>query len=96
MKDFISREKVCDFIAEFINNPYSTQDECEMVEAMIDGIQHMPSVKPQEPKIGHWVEHEIKDTCRWLTCSMCGYEWVNKKVNFCPNCGAKMEREDKE
>ena len=64
MKDFIRREKVCDYIAEFINNPYSTQDECEMVEAMIGGIQHMPSVNQQEPKteqFAKWVATEIFD-----------------------------------
>ena len=48
--DLISREKVCDYIAEFINHEYSTDAECEMVDLMIKGIQHMPSVKPQEPK----------------------------------------------
>ena len=47
--DLISRETVCDYIAEFINHEYSTQSECEMVDSMIEGIQHMPSVKPQEP-----------------------------------------------
>lgn len=52
-------------------------------------IKKLPSVNPQ-PKTGHWIEHEIKDTCRWLTCSVCGYEWVNKKENFCPNCGCRM------
>lgn len=63
MKDYISREMACDYIAEFINNPYSTQDECEMVEAMIDGMQHIPPITPQ-PKTGHWIPvkwHEITD-----------------------------------
>lgn len=46
--DCISRAKTCDYIAEFINHEYSTQPECEMIDAMIEGIQHLPSVK-QEP-----------------------------------------------
>lgn len=41
-------------------------------------------------KTGHWIEHDIKDTCSWLTCSVCGYEWINVKENFCPNCGMRM------
>lgn len=45
--DLISREAVCDYIAEFINHEYSTDAECEMVDLMIKGIQHMPSIKPQ-------------------------------------------------
>lgn len=62
-------------------------DACDWLYANIEGV---PSVTPQKPKTGHWIEHEIKDTCRWLTCSICGYEWINKKENFCPNCGAEM------
>ena len=49
----------------------------------------LPPVILQRPK-GKWIEHEIRDTCRWLTCSVCEYEWINKKENFCPNCGAEM------
>lgn len=56
----------------------------------VDDIEDLPSVTPQQ-KTGHWIEHEIEDTCRWLTCSVCGYEWVNKKENFCPNCRTKMQ-----
>ncbi|MCR5201830.1 MAG: hypothetical protein K6D02_01865 [Lachnospiraceae bacterium] len=47
-EDCISREKVCEFLAEFINHEYSTDIECEMVNLMIEGIKHLPSVK-QEP-----------------------------------------------
>ena len=43
-EDAVSREAVCDYIAEYVNNEYSTQAECEMVDYMIDGIQHLPSV----------------------------------------------------
>ena len=28
-------------------------------------------------------------------CSVCG-EWNDKKQNFCPNCGAKMDLEEQE
>ena len=56
-------------------------------------IRELPSVTQ---KSGKWIEHEIKDTCRWLTCSNCGYEWINRKENYCPNCGARMESEEKE
>ena len=43
-EDAVSRDAVCDYIAEYVNNEYSTQAECEMVDYMIDGIQHLPSV----------------------------------------------------
>ncbi len=48
-EDCISRERVCEFLAEFLNHEYSTQPECELINIMIEGIKHLPSVK-QEPK----------------------------------------------
>ena len=47
MNDAINRQVVCDYIAEFVNHEYSTQAECDMVDAMINGIQHLPSVNPK-------------------------------------------------
>lgn len=92
MKDFISRENVCDYIAGFINNPYSTQNECEMVEAMIGGIQHMPSVNQQEPKTGHWIVHE-RNGIGYLECSECLRLYLEAHLlsnSYCPNCGSHM------
>lgn len=59
-----------------------------------------------EPKRGKWI---VQDTSYWrathaedvqvnrlnLKCSLCG--WRNherKDYNYCPNCGAKMERSE--
>ena len=30
--------------------------------------------------------------CWYATCNECGAEWMGSR-NFCPNCGAKMEKE---
>ena len=50
-----------------------------------------------EPKRGRWV----KDDDNWdvqYECSVCGEAWVmndgtpaDNNMNYCPNCGAKME-----
>jgi hypothetical protein len=45
---------------------------------------------------GEWIKHEIKDTCRWVECSECHKEYPNIKMNFCPNCGKRMEGGDTE
>ena len=52
-EDCISREEVCDYIAEFVNHEYATDREREMVKHIIGGIQHLPSVRPK-PKTG-WI-----------------------------------------
>ena len=54
-------------------------------------------------KSGKWiVDREIvnesgKPTIYHFTvrCSECGFKYANT-TNYCPNCGAKMESEDKE
>ena len=56
-----------------------------------DAIKQLPSVL----QTGYWVEHEIEDTLRYLTCSECGIEHINKKDHFCPNCGADMRENTK-
>lgn len=52
----------------------------------VDYIKSLPSVKPQEPKTGHWIEDEYEMEVR---CSACGEE-NDECSNYCPNCGAKM------
>ena len=64
-----------------IKNEYSRLDVIAVHNALVNGINQ---------ETGYWIEHEIKDTGRWLTCSRCGREWINKKENFCPSCGRRM------
>ena len=55
----------------------------------------------QEPKTGHWIEHE-QNGISHIECSEC-LTWFLRchllRNSFCPNCGAKMvepqESEDK-
>ena len=46
-----------------------------------------------KPKVGEWLDN------KWLgsKCSVCGWElrYINfGQFNYCPNCGAKMERSE--
>ena len=55
--------------------------------------------KEEDPKIGYWAE-EIDNDRRWdrirFYCSECGEWQTYGKTNYCPNCGAKMQKEDEE
>ena len=57
-------------------------------------VTELQSVKPQEPKTGHWIEH-FDESGKWYECDQCHTDWGGS-VNFCPNCGADMGSEDKE
>lgn len=52
-----------------------------------------------EPKTGHWITHfdDLFPEESTMKCSECGdIEPFTISDNYCPNCGAKMESEDKE
>lgn len=57
---------------------------------MIGAIEDLPSVTH---KSGHWIHFAQSDNC-----SECGWS-TGKYISpskYCPNCGARMESEDKE
>ena len=64
-------------------------------------LANLPSVTPQEPKTGHWIEGQTDNpNIHNILCSYCfeGYpskghansQYTREKFKFCPNCGAKM------
>ena len=88
-EDCISREAVMKCFKKW--QPY-------MATRLLDyeqELKELPSVTPK-PKTGEWIPLNYKDEM-WgyvYKCSNCGA--TEYKDNFCPNCGAKMESEDKE
>lgn len=62
-----------------------------ILNAQIKALEKLPSVTPQEPKTGRWID--------FVTCSCCGWEFIDDVLQspnmvwfpYCPNCGAKME-----
>ncbi len=86
--DCISRFEV----TEIINEEWDT-------DIILDRIEALPSITPQEPKKGHWTHDGAN-----VRCSNCGIGYKDAygrtsaiTYNFCPNCGADMraESEDK-
>lgn len=61
----------------------------EDIEALSMGVEAL-----ENQKTGHWIKREIEATMRWKECSECHSEYPNMNgLNYCPNCGAKMEGE---
>lgn len=80
--------------------PFENVISREWLYNFYQGLIHTPTGEDiqeleQEPKTGHWIS---EPNC-WIRCSECGehYPCVSiyetKGSNYCPNCGAKMERE---
>ena len=93
-EDAISRQAVLDAIDRYINKSQSTgtQDDFYSFAELV--VKQLPPVNPQ-PKTGHWIMKGRMQNIK--TCSVCG-DIISHLVsdNYCPNCGAKMESEDKE
>lgn len=59
--------------------------------------------QPKQPKRGKWIPHIVNDKYESVdrdVCSECGKRFYQIAEtgcvwNYCPNCGAKMESEDK-
>ena len=93
--DAISRRAVLDEL-----NKWDWQELYLPIHFKENIIDVVPSVRPQEPKTGHWIEKDGFDGDTYYDCSVCGESWTtidgtpwNNGMNFCPCCGAKMRKE---
>lgn len=84
--DLISRQAAIEAI-------YDNKDRLNIAQA----IRELPSVNPQEPKTGHWIEKDGFDGDVYYDCSECGESWTTIEgtpwqngMDYCPNCGCRM------
>lgn len=69
------------------------------LEDMIDAVIEAPTVSPDEVRgTGKWKAWEDYYGSIVYKCSVCGEDWdmidgtpEDNDMNYCPNCGAKME-----
>lgn len=90
--DAISRKDTCNAIIKRLG----IKDETFLLEAervIYQQILAMPSVTPQQ-RTGRWrkvsMDKYIQHATYYYECSECGDQHIGQ-VNFCPNCGCKME-----
>lgn len=90
-EDAISRQAVFEQINCWIGN--GEYRYTNATHYLTERVKHISSIKPQEPKIGHWIEHPHEAGENWeysrYECSECS-AWEDDDSDFCPNCGAKM------
>lgn len=92
-KEYIERDT-------FIKTLEKTKNDCEhypdkvVCDFAIQIANLMPPADVQEVKHGKWIEKPyLLGTSNF--CSLCGknYGMPHGKYNFCPHCGAKMDKE---
>lgn len=101
MSDLIRREDVIEVLKLLMDegDPYDEGYNLGLNTAILEVKKHIPSAE----KTGHWIGteydgyadgHPVYDV---YECSECGMEYdvtYDGEIthNYCPNCGAKMER----
>ena len=99
--DAISRADARSLICKIDRKHHTFGMSWKVFKDLYDGMDELPSVTPQEPKTGHWIDDEFGSKC-----SCCGvHTHLDKfdrpmKFKHCSMCGARMvepqESEDKE
>ncbi len=97
MAEYIERESVEKFIENGLNNPNKKKAfGHDAIEIMAE-VHYMPAADVAPVRHGRW--NDINPTVlnpgvHWVCrCSLCGCP-QDYKHNYCPNCGARMGKED--
>lgn len=90
MAEYIEREELLRTPADILNwgDPYGYS---------ISAIKQFPAADVAPVRHGRWEQHLLP--LAWK-CSVCRYNTSNRALkynhmNYCPNCGAKMDGEEK-
>lgn len=58
------------------------------------GVNFGEKAEMQRVRHGKWISEEDKSMMvAWERCSDCGLCTVDMNLNYCPNCGCKMDKE---
>ena len=95
MSDLISRKDAIELMKnDMENNGLPLDDEYNI------GIDHamclLACVPTAEPKVGRWIEDGVGDKCSECGMSFPDLYPLYNSASYCPNCGAKMDGEEKE
>ena len=101
MAEYIEKAAVEKFIEDGLNNPNKNKAfGHDAIEIMAE-IHYMPAADVAPVRHGRWLTTDAYP--HHLYCSVCyktyakNAKWVNEldlPTNYCPNCGARMGKED--
>lgn len=84
-KEYIEREEAKNALA------------LDYAYAAAELLDTVPTADVQEVRYGKWIvsKRKTRFSPNETKCSLCGYSYFtdNSYYNFCPHCGAKMDKE---
>lgn len=98
MAEYVEREQAINFARASAAAAYNRDDfgAYRDLNAFIATLVQIPAADVAPVVHGHWIlVNRPVDLIDWEECSVCGYEnFYFSRFKFCPNCGAKMERDE--
>ena len=96
MAEYIEREATVELLRSLGSRDYrrekgTIQDAIKMLAYP----EYTPSADVAPVRHGRWIYEHISEGYAWVICSECEAVihkiLINKRLNYCPNCGAKMD-----
>jgi len=103
MDDSISRREAIEWVKNILvvhkyYHPHSRSRNVP-IDEVIDALEQVPATEPERKK-GRWIYEGKRGRFPACRCSECGNvenaDWaiLGDNVNYCPKCGARMERSE--
>ena len=98
MAEYIEREATIELLRSLGSRDYR-REKGTIQEAikMVSFSEYTPSADVAPVRHGMWVYAKTYYDADECNCSLCGQLMttaINKRMNYCPNCGAKMDGGD--
>ena len=93
MSEYVSKEELKEFFESIeITVAGRTRAEAigEVLQAIYNGVMELPTTDAEPVRHGKW----IVTTEGVVKCSECKRKFILLKENFCPNCGARMDKDE--
>ena len=102
MAEYIEREAISEEIRKYYYKNPPNFSYGEGFDRGLDRAQRAildaPAADVAPVRHGRWVHEHMSEGYAWVMCSECEAVihkiLINKRLNYCPNCGAKMDGGD--
>lgn len=104
MAEYIDKDKLLDELKESAEHHAENSREEQLLLRDRNIVRAQPAADVAPIIHAEWA-HQYDDYFDWWECTNCGYggegemqfaEGVDVRTNYCPNCGAKMDKEVQE
>ena len=100
MAEYLNREAIMKFPIrkDHCDKEHANEHFINGIESVLEYVENLPAADVAPVRHGRWIDAypdiEPNPMFMYGICSECGFEQgISQYLNYCPNCGAKMEGE---